>query len=110
MKVLKKIIVGHLSVNSLRNKFELPKPFIYKAFDIILVSETKIDSSFPHNQFRSTGYRMFRHDTDRFGGSLCMYVNRDFPVKQINSHKDDSKTLFLEINLKLKKMVDGRCT
>ena len=32
-----------------------------------------------------------------------MYVNESIPVKQLNSHKDDSKTLFLEINLRLRK-------
>ena len=32
-----------------------------------------------------------------------MYVNESIPVKQLNSHKDDSETLFLEINLRLRK-------
>ena len=32
-----------------------------------------------------------------------MYVNENIPVKQLNSHKDDSETLFLEINLRLRK-------
>ena len=93
----KNVIVGHLNVNSCRNKFELLKPLIYNAFDIFLVSETKIDSSFPNSQFRLARYRMFRHDRDAFGGGLCT------PVKQLNSHKDDNETLFLEINLRLKK-------
>ena len=46
---------------------------------------------------------MFTHDRDSFGGSLSMYVNDSIPVKQLNSHKDDSETLFLEINLRLRK-------
>ena len=70
---------------------------------MFLVSETKIGSSFPNSQFRLAGYRMFRHDRDSFGGGLCMYVNENIPVKQLNSHKDDSETLFLEINLRLRK-------
>ena len=45
----KNVIVGHRNINSLRNKFELLKPFIYNAFDIFLVSETKIDNSFPNS-------------------------------------------------------------
>ena len=71
----KNVIVGHLNISSLRNKFELLKPFIYNAFDIFLVSETKIDSSFPNSQFHLAEDRMFRHDRDSFGESLCMYVN-----------------------------------
>ena len=101
------VIVGHLNINSLRHKFEPLKPFIYNAFDKFLVSETRIDSSFPNSQFHLAGYRMFRHDRDSFGGGLCMYVNESIPVKQLNSHKDDSETLFLEINLRLKKRLIG---
>ena len=44
-------ILGYVNINSLRNKFALLKPFINSAFDIFLVSETKIDSSFPNSQF-----------------------------------------------------------
>ena len=76
-----------LHINSLKNKFELPKAFIFNVFHIFLVSETKIDSSFPNSQFRLTGHKMFRHDGDNFGGGLCMYVNESIPVKQLNSHK-----------------------
>ena len=51
------------------------KPFIYNTFDIFLVSEAKIDISFPNSQFRLAGYRMFRQDRDSFGGGQCMYAN-----------------------------------
>ena len=68
----KKVIVGHRNINSRRNKLELLKPFIYNAFDIFLVSETKIASSFPNSQSRLAGFRVFRHDGDSFGRSLCI--------------------------------------
>ena len=48
----KNVIVGHRNINSLRNKFELLKPFIYNAFDIFLFSETKINNSFPNSSIR----------------------------------------------------------
>ena len=41
------LIVGHLNINYLRNKFELLNPIIYNAFDIFLVLGTKIESPFP---------------------------------------------------------------
>ena len=99
----KNVIVGHPNINSLRNKFELLKPFIYNAFDIFLVSETKIGSSFPNSQFRLAGYRMFRHDRDSLGGGLSTYFNESIPANQLNLYKDDSETLFLEINFCLRK-------
>ena len=42
-----RLIIGHLNVNSLRNKFEALKSMV----DILMVSETKIDDSFPMAQF-----------------------------------------------------------
>ena len=95
----KSVIVGHRNINSLRNKFELLKPFIYSA------SETKIDSSFPNSQFRLAACRMFRHDRDSFERGLFMYINESIPVKQLNSHKEDCETPFLEINLCLRKLL-----
>ena len=68
----KKVIVGHRNINCRRNKLELLKPFIYNAFDIFLVSETKVASSFPNSQSRLAGFRVFRHDGDSFGRSLCI--------------------------------------
>ena len=44
---IKNVIVGHLNINYLRNKYELLKPSIYNTFDITLISETKINSLFP---------------------------------------------------------------
>ena len=56
LKVMKenspnKIIVGHLNINSLRNKFEALQFIINRNLDIILLSETKLDDSFPSAQF-----------------------------------------------------------
>ena len=92
-----------LNMNSLKNKFELLKPFTYNAFDTFFVSGNIIDSSFPNSQFRLAGYRMFRHDRDNFRGPQCMYVNKSIPVKKLYSRKDDIETPFLEINLRLRK-------
>ena len=46
-----KIIVGHLNINSLRNKFEALQFIINRNLDIILLSEIKLDDSFPSVQF-----------------------------------------------------------
>ena len=39
---------------------------------------------------------------DSFGGGLRIYINESISVKQLNLHKDDSETLFLEINFRLR--------
>ena len=51
-----KIIVGHLNINSLRNKLEDLRHVIDRTLDIILLSESKLDDSFPSAQFTLKGY------------------------------------------------------
>ena len=95
----KNLIMGHLNINSLRNKFESIKPIISPNFDIFLVSETKLDESFPNNQFSISGYRMFRQDKNCFGGGLCIYVKENIASKQLNLHLDkETEAIYLEIN------------
>ena len=93
--------MGHLNINSLRNKFESIKPIISPNFDLFLVSETKLDESFPNNQFSISGYRMFRQDRNCFGGGLCIYVKENIASKQLNLHLDkETEAIYLEINIR----------
>ena len=46
--------MDHLSINSLRNKFESIKSIISPNFDIFLVLETKLDESFPFQAIKFT--------------------------------------------------------
>ena len=41
------IIIGHLNINSIRNKFEMLSSSIAQYVDILMLSETKLDSPFP---------------------------------------------------------------
>ena len=70
----KSIIVGHLNVNLTRNKFILAESIV-KAFDLFLISESKLDSTFPTNQFHIFGFKVFSRDRNRFGGGLISYIN-----------------------------------
>ena len=67
-------MMGHLNINSLRNKFESIKLIISPNFDIFLVLETKFDESFPNNQFSISSHRLFRQDRNCFGGGVCIYA------------------------------------
>ena len=58
-------IIGHLNINSFRNKFVFVEDIV-KLFDVFLVSESKLDQSFPSNQFRINGYKIFILDRNRF--------------------------------------------
>ena len=55
----KNVIIGHLNVNSLRNKFVAVDELIKSKIDVCLISETKVDESFPNQQFKINSYKMF---------------------------------------------------
>ena len=57
----KNLIIGHLNINSIRNKFEMIAEII-KGCDIFLTSESKLDLTFLSAQFRITGLKIFRYD------------------------------------------------
>ena len=87
-KCPKNLVMSHLNINSLGNKFESIKPIISPNFDIVLVSETKLDEPFQNNQFSISSYRMFRKDRNCFGGGLCIYGKENIASRQLNSHLD----------------------
>ena len=55
-KNVSKLIKAHLNVNSSRNKLEFLKEQIQDIIDVLMISETKIDASFPIGQFLLNGY------------------------------------------------------
>ena len=99
-----KIILGHLNINSLRNKFESIADVIQGTFDIFLLSETKFDESFTDKQFRLNNYKIFRKDRNRYGGGIMFYVNENLPCKILTTEIDNlTETIFLEVNVQSSK-------
>ena len=77
VKCVNKIIIGHININSIRNKFLLLGDLIEKNVDILLVSETKLDSSFPEPQFILRGYcAPYRLDRTVKGGRLLLFIRK----------------------------------
>ena len=59
----------HLNINPLASKFDQLKLIIGNNIDILIITETKTDSSFLNSQFMIEGFSMpFRLDRTRFGG------------------------------------------
>ena len=56
----KNLIIGHLNINSVRNKFPSLQQTVLSKTDILLLSKTKIDDSFPDSQFFAEGFNMYR--------------------------------------------------
>ena len=92
------IIIGHLNINSIRNKFDIMEPMLLDDTDIFMVAETKLDDSFPVSQsnvegFISTPFRLYRY--------ICSYII----ASKLTSFTfpNDIEAFFIEINLKGKK-------
>ena len=68
----------------------------------MILTETKIDASFPNSQFIIDGYSPpFRCYRNRFGGVL-IYIRDDIPSKELSERKFpvDIGGIFIEINLR----------
>ena len=45
--------------------------------DISLFSETKLDETFPNQQFKVSGYKMFRRNRNKHGGGNMFCINEN---------------------------------
>lgn len=79
------IKIGHVNVDHIAGFkfFEVKYWLLEGKFDILVLSETKLDSSFPDSQFMVTGYRMCRADRNIHGGGLLVYIRADLCFKVI---------------------------
>ena len=76
----KKLITGHLNINGLRNKFfEIHDMLSQNLLDLLFISETKLDSSFPNAQFRVPGFKHYRADRNTHSECITAYIRNDLP-------------------------------
>ena len=101
---INKLIFGHLNINSLRNKFDLLYEQIKGSIGIFMISETKLDDSFPQGQFLIEGFHSpFRFDRNKTGGGILLYVREDIPAKVLSHDFPTAESFFVEIILDKKK-------
>ena len=107
-----KLLVGHLNVNSYRNKMDYLQHFVDGNIDIFLLSETKLGFPFPNNaQFYIKGYSQpYRLDGSKNGGGLLLYVRADIPSKKLNTNLPSAiESFFIEIDLRKVKWLRCCC-
>ena len=98
-------IVAQININSTRNKFELLVPQIASNINVLTISETKMDDSFPTSQFLTDGFSSsYRLDRNSNGGGILVYFKNDFITKSLKTINLSIETTFIEMNFK-KKMV-----
>ena len=72
-----------------------------------MISETKLDSTFPSNQFTIEGYAApKRFDRNGRGGEIILYLREDIPARLLTtSLPKDFEGFFVELNLRKKKIL-----
>ena len=72
--------------------------------DILLISETKIDNTYPTSQFKINGFDPhFRKNRTEHGGGILLYVRQDIPTKQLDIQSfGEFECLTVEVNISKK--------
>ncbi|XP_063420709.1 uncharacterized protein LOC134705924 [Mytilus trossulus] len=75
--------ICHLNINSMRYKFDELKPILLdKIVDCLIISETKLDSSFKDSLFEVDGYKLQRRDRTDHGGGIATFMRADIPARR----------------------------
>ena len=78
--------------------------------DRLLVSEAKIDDTFPESKFLIEGFSIpCRLDRTAEGGGISLYIREDISFKYLKkiTMKDSFEAFFVELNLRRKKWLGG---
>ena len=97
-----KIIMGHIKINSIRYKSDILKPMLTEVLDTLMISEIKLDDSFPEAQFYIEGFRTpFRLDRNKHSGGILLYVRNNIDAILLIDHvfSNDVEAFFTEIKL-----------
>ena len=96
----KKVIFGHLNINSLRDKFESLSELVKGKFDVFQLKKVKLDASFPSNQFAMSGYKFVRKGRNKFGGGIAFDINDQLPSRTIKiENSSDIEILTIKITI-----------
>ena len=92
----------------MRNKFDILTDQISEDVDVMVISETKLDYSFPESQFKIPGYSSpIRLDRDQNCGGIMVFVHKDITAKFLSFEDKPIKALFIELHFGKKKGLLG---
>ena len=82
------------------------REIVQDKLEILMISDTKVDPSFPSSQFAIDGFSSpFRLDRNSSGAGIMLFVREDIPSEILSEYKPNSsvENIFIEINLRSKK-------
>ena len=86
-----RLIICHLDINSLRNKFEMLQEIVQDKLDILLVSEIKVRPCFPSSQFGIKDFSVpcWLNRNSSVGG-IMLFVREEIPSKFFSQYEPNS--------------------
>ena len=100
------IVISYLNVNSIRNKLDDVRNLILDNVDILCISESKLDSSFPIGQFSVPGFKQpVRLDVSDKSGGLLLFCRDYLPFRQLHCPvlNEDIQCIVSDLNLRKQK-------
>ena len=97
-------MLAYLNINSLRNKIGDVRFLLQNLnISILIVSETKIDETFPNQQFIADSFQPpgdYRKDRNKHGGGLIGYVRNGIPNRRLKEFEPENLEIVCsEVNL-----------
>ena len=99
---MNRILIAHLNINFLRNKFEILVTSIAVNLDILMISEVKLNESFPVSQFLTPVFENpIRLGQSSSGGGIILYITEGIPFKLLKSIclSANTEVFLVEVNM-----------
>ena len=88
----------HVNVNSLLSKTEELRDVVgYTKPAILRITESKLDSSAPDQEFNISGYSILRSGKNRYGGGVACYVRADICFDRRNNFSNSIENVFFDL-------------
>ena len=107
-----RLVLAQLNINSLRYKFDSLKCLVKDKIDLLVVTETKLDESFPSTQFSIDGFsKPVRLDRTSQGGGIIIFIRENISHKMLEkiSSDTDDESIFMVITLRNSKWLLIAC-
>ena len=90
---LNNLIFAHLNINPIRNKFDSLVDIIKENIDILMISETKVDDSFPNGQL----------NLNRNDGGIMLSIRNNISAKVVSTDDRPIKSFYVELSFRKEK-------
>ena len=104
IKNVNKLIIDNLNINSYARKIYQFKTIKQNKLDIVVITEIKLDNSYPPSQFSIDGFsKAYMFDRNKNGGGILIFIRADITRKQSKyNFTKEIECIFFQINFSKK--------